>query len=256
MRYTSYPRQPSLKQSIKPISTYWVVESKLIKLNHPKLLPMSKLSYCIQQAEEQGAILEANRELTYKEIIIQEQRAKLEHKLKKEQEEQKALEAFLAEEKRCLDILTRHRILYDLHLMNRHQAKNIVGSLTRTVSNSEAMKCIGFIHGKGIHTGEKLSFHEIMTMTDEELEEHTRPVLLFEVRTLLDSLAKKLNCITIYGENMFDIVFEDIGMKFKYGDFAKKNFGITYFMNKAYHDFYKSANIEWTVDTIKYFQGQ
>lgn len=55
---------------------------------------------------------------------------------------------------------------------------------------------------------------------------------------------------------MFDVVFESLGIKLRYGNFAEQNFGITYFMNTAYYDFFKESDIEWAVDLVKRFQNQ
>lgn len=252
---------------------------------------MSKKSYSIHLAEEQGAQIEKQK---------QEQAEKRRQELKKQQDEinskiadnnivfvDEAKEKEIEKENEDLEMLITHRVLIDLHGMNLQEALSWAGSWAHRVINSEDMMCIGLVHGQGIHTDGYLDNLVVM----RELS----PVLKPRIRALMDKYAYKTGCYSIYGEKLFmgdpsdDDIFdhyrhlskEELQKKLQHieqkiarneTDFMDvikynrikvilqekdgffDNPGITYFMNNAYYNYFKNAHIKWTKEKMHLFQ--
>lgn len=213
---------------------------------------MSSMSYLIQIAEEQGGFVEkqkqedaqlakaareeADREAKAKAKLIVEQRDADE--IRKEQE--------------LFQTLLDHREIIDLHGLNVHNAKTIVGSKARCVARSGQMMCVGFVHGKGNHSGESFLLENLNndSIFNEEFDYMFEPKLKPIIRKYLDDLAIQLNCKSIYGENMFvmggfrsDSISDELSS------------GIVFFMNEKYFDFFNNEfNYYWHYEDVIAFQ--
>ena len=142
-----------------------------------------------------------------------------------------------------MEFLKKHTLLVDLHFLDPHNAKTKVGVLARSVANSESLFCIGFIHGKGVHSNNDDITDYQSCLYDED---YYRPILKPIVRELLDSLSQKFNCKSIYGENAFKVLRFDHSVNSLCS-------GVTLFMNKAYNDYFIVYKSDWDLDDIHDF---
>lgn len=198
---------------------------------------MKNLSYIIQRAEERVDQFEKQKaEAQVRQKQKDDEEKKLASERKNELKLKKELETFQS--------LINHRDIIDLHGCGVNEAKSIAGSYANVVARSKSMKCVGFVHGKGLHSG-PTNISDIETVLDSAFDPKIKPA----VRNQLDNLARKYKCKSIYGESMFVIGVFDAAY---YADELCS--GITYFMNEQYYEFFDKFNYDWSLEAISQFQ--
>ena len=189
-----------------------------------------------------------------------------------------------------LKTLIDHRLMIDLHGMNLQEAVDWASSWAQRVINSEDMMCVGLIHGQGLHSDDYLDKYaqrelnpvlkpRIRTLMDKRAY-NTECYSIYGENLFCEedsTIVNEENNNPLCHESSIPITNENNGLpdtikivgKIDLSVFGtrrrneqiisehKKQFansGITYFMNRAYYDFFKAAHIKWTEEMIFDFQ--
>ena len=212
---------------------------------------MKNIFHSIEYAKEQRKLEDEN----IKREQLAEQSRKRE-KIKREIKDDGTQHIFNLKKVSLIDTLIEFPQFYvlkkrtkfcDLHNFDEDKAFNKVRSLANKVAKDNSLSCIGFIHGRGVHSGDMWYFDDI----DSDLDNaeyanyynfHLYPVLKPMVRKELNFLANKLGCRAINGESFFK------------GTSPDKNSGITYFMNMKFYSYYEETANKWNNERIWLFQ--
>lgn len=151
----------------------------------------------------------------------------------------------------CLYDLRRNTNFCVLHGSSFSLAIDSIQVYLKWVYESRTPKCFGIIHGKGLHSMDielpdhyknYCEFENFGDLTDHYNDGELKPILKPLIRYYLDEMPAKFNCYSIYGENLFKT------------EQSKNNFGIAYFMNKQYHEFFYTSGTKWNSRKITAFQ--